>query len=190
MSLEEKYTKESVLEAYNAIKEHKIEIMHLQVDKKGVEDSIREKIAEKEGLEDKEGKPDVKKIKAGLVKKALETHLTGENKLAKDLETMETYLTYLKNKDVPKSQIDRYTILDTEEKDAKSELSSTMKNIKTTMDEDVLKAILEIVNNEIAKEKNDLENKELDPEKQAKKETSFLQKFYGMVGEIKKLIKS
>ena len=181
--LEQKYPKDVIVEAYNIIKSAKVELNSLKEDKKAVEEDIREKIAEIEGLEDKEGKPNIAKVKAGLVVKAIETMRTGENKLEADLDTMISYLNYLKKKEVPKAKVDRYILLSDEEKETKGELNDNLKNLKNSLEPEVLNAIQTIVTEEIAKENED-------PDKEVKiKDSSVMERFYMVVKELKSLIK-
>jgi len=182
--LEQKYNKSVILEAYNIIKNGKQEITILQEDKKLVEEEIRTKIAEIEGLEDKEGKPNIAKVKAGLLSKAIDTFRTGENKLAVDLDTMETYLKYIKQKEVPKAKIDRYILLADEEKETKSELNDNLKKLKDSLDPEIINAIQEIVKEELLKEKEEGN----DSDKKVK-DSTIMQRFYNTINELKKLIK-
>lgn len=188
--LAKKYPKEKIVEAYNAIKEVKLEIMVLDQNKKEVELSMKERLADLEGLVDKEGKPAASKIKAGLLVKAIDTHHTGENKLEADLSTMEGYLARIKNKEVPKSQVDRFIMLTDEGKEAKSSLTNITKSLKDTLDEDIIKAIISVANEEVEIEKSKTEDSDTDSEKkQQNKAPEILKKFYTICTEVKKMVK-
>jgi Glu-tRNA(Gln) amidotransferase subunit E-like FAD-binding protein len=182
--IEEKYGKKILLEAYNIIKNSKVEINMLSEDKKLVETEMREKIAEIEELVDAKGKPNIAKVKAGLLTKAIDTYRTRENKLKNDLDTMENYLRYLKEKKIPKAKLDRYILLADEEKEAKAELSDNEKKLKDSLDPEIITAIKEIVTEEIKAEKEGEDNDK------PNKDFSFMAKFYNVVGELKKIIKN
>ena len=180
--------KEELLAAYRKIYEKSKEAALLSVDKKSVIDSMKEKVAQKENLEDKNGKPDIKKVKSALLGKSLEVFLTGKNTLEEDLQTMETYLTYIKNKEIPKSQVDRFNILSKELKETNAELTGIVKELKSTMDEKILNGIKAVVKSELELEMSKGVESENDDKKGAK-EAAVLEKFYSMVGKLKKIIK-
>ncbi len=180
--------KEELLAAYRKIYEKSKEAALLSVDKKSVIDSMKEKVAQKENLEDKNGKPDIKKVKSALLGKSLEVYLTGKNTLEEDLQTMETYLTYIKNKEIPKSQVDRFNILSKELKETNAELTGIVKELKSTMDEKILNGIKAVVKSELELEMSKGVESEND-EKKGAKEAAVLEKFYSMVGKLKKIIK-
>ncbi len=180
--------KEELLAAYRKIYEKSKEAALLSVDKKSVIDSMKEKVAQKENLEDKNGKPDIKKVKSALLGKSLEVYLTGKNTLEEDLQTMETYLTYIKNKDIPKSQVDRFNILSKELKETNTELTGIVKELKSTIDEKILNGIKAVVKSELELEMSKGVESEND-EKKGAKEAAVLEKFYSMVGKLKKIIK-
>lgn len=180
--------KEELLAAYRKIYEKSKEAALLSVDKKSVIDSMKEKVAQKENLEDKNGKPDIKKVKSALLGKSLEVYLTGKNTLEEDLQTMETYLTYIKNKEIPKSQVDRFNILSKELKETNAELTGIVKELKSTIDEKILNGIKALVKSELELEMSKGVESEND-EKKGAKEAAVLEKFYSMVGKLKKIIK-
>lgn len=181
-------SKEDLLAAYRKIYEKSKEVALLTIDKKGVIDSMKEKVAQKENLEDKNGKPDIKKVKSALLGKSLEVFLTGKNTLEEDLNTMETYLTYIKNKDIPKSQVDRFNIITKDLKDTNSELTGIVKDLKSTVEPQILNAIKAIVKSELENELKQGSDSG-DEEKKGSKEAAVLEKFYSMVGKLKKIIK-
>lgn len=180
--------KEELLAAYRKIYEKSKEVALISVDKKSVIESMKEKVAQKENLEDKNGKPDTKKVKSNLLGKSLEVYLTGKNTLEEDLQTMENYLTYIKNKDIPKSQVDRYNILNKELKETNAELTGIVKELKSTIDEKILNGIKAIVKSELELEMSKGVESE-NEEKKGAKEAAVLEKFYSMVGKLKKIIK-
>ncbi len=181
-------SKEDLLAAYRKIFDKSREVALLTVDKKAVIDSMKEKVAQKENLEDKNGKPDIKKVKGALLGKSLEVFLTGKNTLEEDLSTMENYLTYIKNKDIPKSQVDRFNIISKDLKDTNSELNGIVKDLKSTIEPQILNAIKAIVKSELESELQKTTDSG-DEEKKGSKEAAVLEKFYSMVGKLKKIIK-
>lgn len=176
---------EKVKEVYNSLKPFKKEISIMQVDRKEIENKIKEKIAELQDLQTKEGKPDISKVNTGLLSKAIELFSTGNNKLAVDLETVEQYNLYIKNKDIPKNQIDRVLFLAQEEKATKSELTAKIKEYKKDTDEVTVNAVISIIDEEIKKE----QLKEIDSSKKEGKSIDFMQKFLELVSKVRKIIK-
>ena len=112
--------------------------------------TIKEKTAEILGEFDKKsGQPDPKKIKSGLLKKAIELHTEQKNKLSEDLDIMEEYYKLIKNKDIPSSEITLYTSIMDELKEASSEFNELKKKFQDEIDPTVLSIILEIIKEEI-----------------------------------------
>jgi len=110
---------------------------------------IRTTAASLFGYVDKEGKDDPKKVKAGLMKKAIELQLTGDNKLEEDLETMETYHKLMKSGEISTQAVNKYGTLADALKDASSELSSIKKSAGNELDALELAAIFILVKEQI-----------------------------------------
>lgn len=183
MDLEQ--SKDLIQEGYDVLKPLMLAIESNKEDKKEIEMSIRERLADLLELFNKENKPDVSKIKSGLLAKAIETHVTGDNKLEADLETMETYLKFIKNKEVPKAKIDRYGILKDEGKAAAKELTDNINKLYVTLDKEVVNAIVTIIADDIEKKKEI----ESEGEGKKKKDPSLMEKINNIMSVIKKFIK-
>jgi hypothetical protein len=184
-SLDLEQSKGLIQEAYDVLKPLMLAVESNKEDKKENENSIRERLADLLELFNKENKPDVSKIKSGLLAKAIETHLTGVNKLEEDLATMESYLKLIKSKEVPKAKIDRYSILKDEGKANVKEVTDNINALYVTLDKEVVNAVVQIIADDIAKKK------EIEEEAKGKKkkDPSLMEKVFNIVSAIKKFIK-
>jgi len=188
---EKSYPKDKILAAYKTLYEGKLGLLNLSESKAEAEINMKTQIAKKENLENKEGKPDIAKVKGAILLKSIETFTTGENKLALDIAILEQYLIYLKTKVIPKAMVDRYTMLANEEKDKKSEHTANLNSLKKgDLEEDLLAAVQSIVDEDIAKEKAKRAGKEIPEESKATKSFEILQKFNNVVKAIKGIIKT
>ena len=184
-SLDLEQSKVAIQDAYDVLKPLMLAVESNKEDKKENENSIKERLADLLELFNKENKPDVSKIKAGLLAKAIETHLTGVNKLEEDLVIMESYLKYIKSKDMPKSKIDRYSILKDEGKANGKEVTDNVNKLYTVLDKEIVNAVVQIIADDIAKKK------EIEDEAKGKKkkDPSLMEKVHNIVSVIKKFIK-
>jgi hypothetical protein len=181
-------SKDQITESYQILKPLALAIDMNNKDKKENELSIRERIADLLELYNKENKPDVSKVKSGLLAKAIETHLTGKNKLQEDLDTMEQYLKLIKSKEVPKAKIDRYGILKEEGKANKKEYGDVTATQYVVLDKEIVDAIVSVITDEI-NEKNEVEDEAAGIQKK-KKDPSLMEKIFKMTTVIKKIIKN
>jgi hypothetical protein len=181
-------SKDQITESYQILKPLALAIDMNNKDKKENELSIRERIADLLELYNKENKPDVSKVKSGLLAKAIETHLTGKNKLQEDLDTMEQYLKLIKSKEVPKAKIDRYSILKEEGKANKKEYGDVTATQYVVLDKEIVDAIVSVITDEI-NEKNEVEDEAAGIQKK-KKDPSLMEKIFKMTTVIKKIIKN
>jgi hypothetical protein len=181
-------SKDQITESYQILKPLALAIDMNNKDKKENELSIRERIADLLELYNKENKPDVSKVKSGLLAKAIETHLTGKNKLQEDLDTMEQYLKLIKSKEVPKAKIDRYSILKEEGKANKKEYGDVTATQYVVLDKEIVDAIVSVITDEI-NEKNEVEDEAAGVQKK-KKDPSLMEKIFKMTTVIKKIIKN
>ena len=118
------------------------------------ETTLKVKMAEHYGFEDKEGKPAPAKIKSGLLKKAIVKNSTGENPLSADLDTMEDYAKVLKSSEIPDSSVKELVIAEESLKVVSSEIGVLKKELLedgelSPFDYDV---IVKIAQEELAKE--------------------------------------
>jgi len=143
-----------IKKVYNAIKGHLqgIEIQKESVKKK--KDFLREKLAEIYDLRDKEDKPDLKKVKSNLLKKAIEFTRVGKNTLENDLDTMLIYAKSIKEKKVSEADINLLLILEEELKESKKEFNSYKKEILNEIDIIDFQALNMIITEELSKKGN------------------------------------
>jgi len=180
-------SKEEILKSYNIIKDCRLEALNIKEVKKDTENGIKESIAIKEDLKDKKGNLKLSSVKGNLLVKAIEVFSTNNNKLEEDLNTVETYVAYIENKTIEKAKVDRYLSLLDQEKEIASNNLSLAKNIKREIGEELYNAILNIVNEDIEKEKEDSLEEDT---KKDKKSIDIMKKFYEVVIKVKTLIKT
>jgi len=114
-------------------------------------DSLREKIANVYDLRDKKEKIDLKKVKAGLLKKSIEFSRVGKNNLENDLDTMLKYAQTIKEKKLPSSDIDLFLIAEEELKNFKKDFNLYKKEALGDMDVIDYQALIMIITEELSR---------------------------------------
>lgn len=141
--------------AYNQLKIMINEGSLLKEHMKEVDTGICEKIADKLEIFDKQGKANPKKVKSGLVKKAIDLKLKQENKLEVDLDLMEKYFLLMKNGDVKDGDIKRYSAAEEELKEHGKAFNLKKKEIQQGMEPLDFQALMVVIKDEMSGKSQD-----------------------------------
>lgn len=175
---------QKIIEVYTALKEKKFSVVYADENLKAQEEVIKTKTAEVKGFIDKEGKPDAKKVKFALFKKAIEKNQTQKDKLKEDHDTMEDYLSLIKSNKIPREDILTYTTREELKKSESSEFNALAKSKEGDLPPDVFAAVLEVIKEDIEVHKN--KHTETTSKKVSGK---LLEGIYDKIKEVKKIIK-
>jgi len=130
-------------------KELKAKTEEIERKKEAIKSSLeltRESLADIFGyFDEKNNVPDVKRIKSGLLVKAIEFYETDKNKLEEDLDTMLDYYKKIKNREVEKENIDLYIETKESLKESKSEFNELKKKFEEKVDPIEIKIIMMII---------------------------------------------
>lgn len=187
----ENLDKNTLVQMYNNFVGYEKNILTIKENQKNIIGSIKRRIADLENLVNKKNEIDPKKVKAGLLKKALSTYLEKINKIEQDLEIMESYLVHFKNKEVPSEQSIKYgeTIKNLKEKNSEYKLSK--KKALNEVDESIVVAITYLANKSAVDElsPNVKANNELKENGLKENEPELIKKHIELVKSLSKILK-
>lgn len=142
----ENINSEDLREMYDSFFKYELNAVGIKEDQKKIIDSMKKRIADLENLVNKKNEVDPKKVKAGLLKKALITYLEKVNKIEKDLGIMESYLIHFNNKEIPVEQSRKYGELSKLLKEGAADHKKEKKEYLDVMDESIILAVSYIAN--------------------------------------------
>lgn len=130
--------------------------------------------------------PDYGKIKMPLLKSAIDINMGGEDKLAKNLDMQDQYLSDIKNKKISPAAVDGFARKTAMLAEAKTMVKDTKENMKTVLDAEIVEALFMLAENDIENEKDRLDAEGGESKKQKKDDSGLLALAKAIKAKLKK----